>query len=417
MPTSRYVPRIADGRLAGLLAELPAVMVTGPRAAGKTTSARRVAGDILRLDDPAVAAAVAADPDVALRRAHEPVLLDEWQEVPAVLGAVKRAVDDDPRPGRFLLTGSVEADFTTRQWPGTGRVVRLVLHGLTEREITRSIDQPGLLDLLLSPDISRLSIAGTPPSLDDYVDLALRSGFPEAALNLSAPARLAWLDAYVDHVVTRDVLAAGEQRDPVRLRRYLEVLGLSTAGLPSEGTLYQAADINQRTADAYDRILTALYLIDLVPAWSTNRLNRLTKRAKRYLTDPAFALAAARVDERSVLRDGDLLGRMLDTFVVAQLRPEVALLHPRARLHHLRSRDGQEVDVVIDLGGGQVIAIEIKASSAPTVRDARHLVWFRDHLGQGFRAGVVFHTGPMPFELGDRIWALPICALWAAQAE
>ncbi len=391
-------------------------MVTGPRAAGKTTSARRVAGDVLRLDDPAVAAAVAADPDVALRRAHEPVLLDEWQEVPAVLGAVKRAVDDDPRPGRFLLTGSVEADFTTRQWPGTGRVVRLVLHGLTEREITRSIDQPGLLDLLLGPDISRLSIAGTPPSLDDYVDLALRSGFPEAALNLSAPARLAWLDAYVDHVVTRDVLAAGKQRDPVRLRRYLEVLGLATAGLPGEGTLYQAADINQRTADAYDRILTALYLIDLVPAWSTNRLNRLTKRAKRYLADPAFALAAARVDERSVLRDGDLLGGMLDTFVVAQLRPEVTLLHPRARLHHLRSRDGQEVDVVIDLGGGQAIAIEIRASSAPTVRDARHLVWLRDHLGQGFRAGVVFHTGPMPFELGDRIWALPICALWAARA-
>ncbi len=98
MATSRYVPRIADGRLASLLAGLPVVMVTGPRAAGKTTSARRIANDILRLDDPAVATAVAANPDAALRRAQEPVLLDEWQEVPEILGAVKRAVDDDPRP-------------------------------------------------------------------------------------------------------------------------------------------------------------------------------------------------------------------------------------------------------------------------------------------------------------------------------
>ncbi|WP_239405766.1 ATP-binding protein [Frankia sp. Cj3] len=415
MATSRYVPRIADGRLASLLAGLPAVMVTGPRAAGKTTSARRIANDILRLDDPAVATAVAANPDAALRRAREPVLLDEWQEVPEILGAVKRAVDDDPRPGRFLLTGSVEADFTTRQWPGTGRVVRLVLHGLTQREIARSVDQPGLLDLLLNSDISQLGISGPPPSLDDYVDQALRSGFPEAALNLSASGRLVWLDSYIDHVVNRDVLAAGEQRDPVRLRRYLEVLGLSTAGLPAESTVYQAAGINQRTAGAYDRILAALYLTELVPAWATNRLNRLTKRAKRYLTDPALALAAARVDERSVLRDGDLLGRLIDTFVVAQLRPEVTLLHPHARLHHIRSRDGQEVDVVIDLGGGEVIGIEIKASSAPTARDARHLMWLRDQLGPDFRAGVVFHTGPIPFDLDDRIWALPICALWAGR--
>ncbi|EFC81842.1 ATP-binding protein [Parafrankia sp. EUN1f] len=417
MATSGYVPRIADGPLANLLAELPAVMVTGPRAAGKTTSARRIASDVLRLDDPAVAAAVAANPDAALRRAHEPVLLDEWQEVPEVLGAVKRAVDEDPRPGRFLLTGSVEAEFTTRQWPGTGRVVRLVLHGLTEREIAGAVDQPSLIELLLTSDISRLNVAGPPPSLDDYVDLALRSGFPQAALNLSTRGRLAWLDAYVDHVVTRDVVAAGEQRDPVRLRRYLEVLGLSTAGLPADDTLCQAAEINQRTADAYDRILAALYLLDLVPAWSTNRLHRLTKRAKRYLTDPALALAAARVDERSVLRDGDLLGRILDTFVVAQLRPEVTLLHPRARLHHIRSRDGQEADLVIDLGRGQVIAMEIKASSAPSARDARHLAWLRDQLGADFRAGVVFHTGPLPFDLGDRIWALPISALWAARVS
>ena len=120
MVLSRYVPRLADARLRELLGGLPAVMVTGPRAAGKTTSARRLAASVLRLDDPGVAAVVVADPDAALRRLPEPILIDEWQEVPQVLGAVKRAVDDEPRPGRFVLTGSVQADLTASMWPGTG---------------------------------------------------------------------------------------------------------------------------------------------------------------------------------------------------------------------------------------------------------------------------------------------------------
>jgi len=160
------------------------------------------------LDEPAVAAAVAADPDAALRRAVEPVLLDEWQEVPEILGAVKRAVDDDPRPGRFLLTGSVEAALTQRMWPGTGRIVRFVLHGLTEREVTGA-GTPGLIHAALDGDLDRLRLPPEVPDIDGYGERALRSGFPEAALRLGPNGRQAWLAAYLEHVVTRDVQAAG----------------------------------------------------------------------------------------------------------------------------------------------------------------------------------------------------------------
>ena len=388
-------------------------MVTGPRAAGKTTTARRLASGVLRLDDPALAAVVAADPDAALRRMAEPVLIDEWQEVPHVLGAVKRAVDDNPRPGRFLLTGSVEADLTAGMWPGTGRVVRVVLHGLTRREIAGTATTPGLLDTALRGELDAVRVPATPPGIDDYVTLAASSGFPEPALRLRPAARWAWLDSYLDHVVTRDVAAAGQTRDPVRLRRYLEALGLSTAGMPTVATLSAAAGIDQRTVEAYDRLLTNLFLVDSVPAWMSNRLSRLVKRRKRYVTDPALALAAARIDADDVLRDADLLGRLLDTFVAAQLRPEIDLLRPRAQLHHLRTEAGrQEIDLVIDIGRGRVIAIEIKAGTAPSSRDSRHLCWLRDELGDAFVRGILFHTGPHQFDIAERIWAVPIAALW-----
>jgi predicted AAA+ superfamily ATPase len=409
-----YVRRLAENRLGELLADLPAVMVTGPRAAGKTTTARRLAAGVLRLDDPALAAVVAADPDAALRREPEPILIDEWQEVPQVLGAVKRAVDDDPRPGRFLLTGSVEADLTRGMWPGTGRVVRVVLHGLTRREIAGAATAPSLIDTAICGQLDAVRVPPERLTIDDYVRLAAESGFPEPALRLRATTRWAWLDSYLDHLVTRDVTAAGQTRNPARLRHYLEILGLTTASLPTDATLSDTASIDRRTAEAYDQLLTNLFVIDSVPAWVSNRLTRLAKRRKRYVADPALALTAARINTDDVLRDGDLLGRLLDTFVTAQLRPEVELLQPRARLHHLRTQAGrQEIDLIVDLGRGRVIAIEIKAGTAPSPRDTRHLAWLRDELGDAFVRGVLFHTGPHPFDIDDRIWAIPIAAIWS----
>lgn len=170
--------------------------------------------------------------------------------------------------------GKCVADLTQRVWPGTGRIVRLVLHGLTEREIVGAADLPGLLPTVIDGDLDQVHLPSDVPDIDGYIALALRSGFPEAALRLRPATRDAWLDAYLDHVVFRDVRAAGQVRDPVRLRRYLEVLGLFTAGLLTEATLYQAADIDRRTADAYDRLLESLYLLDRLPAWSSNRLTR-----------------------------------------------------------------------------------------------------------------------------------------------
>ena len=409
-----YVTRLLDALVAEVMADHPAVLVVGPRASGKTTTARRHARSVIRLDRPAEASAVRADPDVALAEGPFPLLLDEWQVVPEVLGAVKRAVDDDPRPGRFIITGSSQADLTAPGWPGTGRVVRIPMFGLVEREIAGTTAGPSIIDRLAAGEGHGLPVPADVPDLRGYVAAALRGGFPEAALSGSERARSRWLGSYVDQVVTRDLAQVGQIRDPVRLRRYLHAVAANTAGVVVHKTLFDAAGIDRSTATRFDTLLQQVFVTDLVPAYSSNRLNRLVRLPKRYLVDPALMRPLLGVDERAALRDGDVLGRLIDTFVVAQLRADQAMSTLDPRLYHLRDTNGRhEVDLVIELVDGRVIAIEIKADAAPGADAARHLIWLEESLGDRFAAGVVFHTGPRRIPYTTTIVGLPIATLWA----
>jgi len=407
-----YLPRLVDPLLDELLAELPALHVTGPRATGKTTTAARRAATIVRLDREAEAVAVRADPDAALRGLREPILIDEWQAVPGVLGAVKRAVDADARPGRFLITGSVRGDLDGEMWPGTGRLTMVPMYGMTVREqASVGLGSPFLDRVAAAADL--VPVPGT-PDLRAYVELALTSGFPEPALRLSDRARRAWLESYVDDVLTRDADQVDGGRDPARLRRYLEAYAVNTAGIVDERTLLEAAGINRRTAQAYERLLANLLVVEALPAWTSNRLKRLVLMPKRHVVDPALAGTVLGLDPDLVLRSGDLLGRLLESFVVAQLRAELAVTAGRPRLYHVRQQQGRiEVDLLAELAGGRLIAIEVKADAAPSTDAARHLATVRDRYLDRFVAGIVLHTGPRVYRLGDRLLAAPISVLWS----
>lgn len=411
MSQQNYLRRFVDDFLDETMPHLPAFMITGPRASGKTTTALERAASVVRLDEPAVADIFRDELDRYLTRLDAPILIDEWQYVPESLGAVKRAVDTDTGSGRFLITGSVRARHMQNTWPGTGRFTPVKMYGLTQAERTGHLDAVSFIDHIFAGDLPNKTFDSA-PSTRDYLNLAAQGGFPESAV--LPPALLSrWHEGYIDELITRDVAELAEIKQPRQMLDVLKAAALNTAGLPQTTTLMEASGASRYVAEKYLSLLEELFIIDQVPAWQKNRLTRMVKTPKLHMVDTGLAMWLTETSPEAVEFDSGLRGRILESFVLAQLRPLMALSSQSVRALHFRDTNGdREIDLILESRGGVTVGIEVKASRRVSRRDARHLEWFRDRMGTSFKAGVIFHTGDYAGEIAERIWLLPICAIW-----
>ena len=421
---SRYIPRVVDQELDALLPQLPAISLEGPKAVGKTETARRRAGTIHQLDDPAQHAIVAADPARVLSGVP-PVLIDEWQRAPSVWDVVRRAVDHGSPPARFLLTGSASPAAAPTH-SGAGRIVTVRMRPLSLAE--RGLDSPGvsLKDLL---EGTRPEVTGrTSVRLDDYVDEIVRSGFPGMRAYHGRALR-AQLDGYVDRIIDRDFEEQGlAVRRPETLRRWLAAYAAATSTTASLEAIRDAATGGQQDKPSrsathpWRDVLERLWILDPVPAWlpTQNYLNRLAQLPKHHLADPALAAAILRFDADALLkgiepgprmpRSGLWLGRLFESLVTLSLR--VYAQAAEAQLRHLRLHGGsREVDVIIERGDRRVIAVEVKLSRTVDDADVTHLLWLRDKIGADLLDAVVINSGPEAYRRRDGIAVIPAALL------
>lgn len=403
-----YLPRHLDERLARLMQVHPACLVEGIRGVGKTSSAQRLAADALRLDHPPTAQRVAADPDAAFRPLRSPVLIDEWQRVPAVWDAVRRSIDEHRTVGRFLLSGSSRTALTADVHAGAGRILPVRLRPMTISE-RRGRAPTAALAGLGQHGIDAVRGVASPFSPDEQVAAAIESGLP-GYLGMDSLDHQEALRAYLDLAVARDLTEiASAQRDTVKLRSYVRAYGATVGTTADHAAIHHAAGVSKATGESYHDLLVRLGLVEELPGWSHNRLKRLTRRPKRHFVDPALA-AADHHDTAAVLEQRrDRLGQLFESAAVCQIRATADALGLGWHFGHLRSAGGDhEIDLIADLPDGGVIAVEAKLSHAVSPADARHLVKLEERLGDSFRAGLVVHPGDTAFRLSERIAAVPL---------
>lgn len=421
---SNYTRRIVDVELDELLTALPALALEGPKGVGKTATAERRSTTTFRLDARAQRELAQADPAILLD-SDPPVLLDEWQYVPAVWDAVRRWVDEDATPSRFILTGSA-APAQAPTHSGAGRIVTVRMRplALSERGMT---DPTVSLQALLTGE--RREIGGdTTVRLPEYAREIVASGFP-GLRHLSGRALRAQLDGYIARIVDRDFLEQGHPvRKPETLRRWMAAYAAATATATSLEKIRDAAAAGDGdtptkvTVMAYREVLQRLWIVDPVPGWlpTRNHLTRLTQASKHHLADPALAARLLGVDEEALLsgatggatspRDGTLLGQLFESLVTLSVR--VYAQASEAVVRHLRTREGrQEIDLIVERSDQRVVAIEMKLSSSVSDDDVRHLLWLQEQIGGDLLDAVVVTTGSHAYRRRDGIAVVPAALL------
>jgi uncharacterized protein len=406
-----YYARKVRPKIAEALSDTRVVLISGPRQAGKTTLAREfIAEDrpYITLDDTGTLAAARSDP-IGFVRGLDKAIIDEVQRAPELMLALKESVDIDNRPGRFLLTGSANlATVPAIADSLAGRMAVISLLPLAQAEIAGA---PGkFLDVLFS---GKSIAAGGPYQIgEDLIEIVLKGGYPEVLRRPSPSRRQAWLDDYVSLILDRDVRDVANIDQLERLPRLLQVLAEHTGQLTNNSSFGAALSLSSVTAQKYVGILERLYLLRLLPPWSANSLSRLIKTPKMHFLDSGL-LAAVRDDDKDRLqRDRSRFGALLETFVVSEIMKIAAWTDLRLTFSHYRTKDQDEVDLVIEDRRGRMVGIEVKASATARSSDVKGLRQLQAAIGDRFLRGIVLydHDRITPFD--ERIVAMPISTLW-----
>ena len=406
-------PRFVERRIREALADTRVVLICGPRQSGKTTLARRIAGDIIpfvTLDDAIALDAASADP-VGFVRGLDRAVIDEVQRAPGLILAIKNTVDADPRPGRFLLTGSADLMTLPRVADSlAGRMEIIRLLPLAQAELRGGTARSSFIDRAFAGEVRMptATVVG-----DELVETVLAGGYPEALTRSGCRRRRDWHLDYIEAIMQRDVRDIARIGQLATMPRLLRVLAEYSGQLVNYSGFGVPLGMNHVTTRKYAGIFENLFLLSTLQPWYTNTLKRLTRSPKLHFLDSGLLAALRGVTPDRLRRDRTPLGPLLETFVLGELFKLAGWAEDRYSFSHFRDKERNEVDIVIEDGAGRIVGVEVKASATVTSGDFSGLRRLAGAVGGRFVLGLVLHDGERPVPFGERMIAMPVSALWS----
>jgi predicted AAA+ superfamily ATPase len=400
------------------MAESPVTLLEGPRSVGKSTLLREVVaacgGHLLDLDDLTTREAVAAQPSLFVS-GTQPVCIDEYQKVPQVLDAIKAELNTDTRPGRFILAGSARHDSLPKAAESlTGRLTRVPVFPLSQGELTDAHED--FLERVLVDPSAVVTATLSTTSRSDYISKICKGGFPLSLAAPTAAARQRWIDDYVKLTLERDVRELSRLRQGRMLSSLLGRLAGQTAQVLNIDRAAGQIGLPPRTADSYTRLLEKVFLVYRLDAWGKTLTARSSALPKIHILDSGIAARLLRLTESklatlnaTVLTE---LGHLIETFAVGELLKQASWSDNVSGVGHWRTRDGDEVDLVVERDDGSVIGFEVKSGNRVGGDEFKGLRKLREATGDSFIAGFAVYLGERSYTHEDRLHVVPLDRLW-----
>ena len=402
--------RFARRRVEEALADTPVALIVGPRRAGKTTLVRSMgeAGRrYITLDDQTALDAARADPTGFIRSLDRAVV-DEIQRAPDLLLAIKKTVDEDYRPGRFLLTGSANVLTLPRVADSlAGRMETIRMLPLSRSEILGRA--PTFLERLFSGE---LKFDGQAVLDDDLVRMALMGGFPEAISRTSERRRQDWARSYLTSVLTRDLKDIAEIEKLTELPKFVRLLAEHSGQLVNYSQFGASVDVSYKTGQRYVGLLEQVFLVTTLQPWHTNALKRIVKTPKLHFLNSGLLAAARGLTFDRVTANRSAFGSLLESFVFAEILKLMTASDLRLTPYHFRDQQMREVDIVLERDDGKIVGIEVKASATVKSSDFSGLRSLAEACKERFAYGVVLYDSADHIPFGERLAAAPLSSLW-----
>lgn len=402
--------RFVERRAKEALSDTPVVLIVGPRRAGKTTLVREMgetARTYITLDDQTVLEAAQSDP-AGFIRGLDRATIDEIQRVPDLLLAIKKTVDEDYRPGRFLLTGSANVLTLPRIADSlAGRMETIHMLPLARAEVEGRT--PTFLEQLFEGTLEgqRSATIG-----DDLVRLVLEGGFPEAISRENERRRQDWARSYLTSILTRDLRDIADIEKLTELPKFVRLLAEHSSQLVNYSQFGASINVSHKTGQRYVGLLEQVFLIATVQPWFTNALKRIVKTPKLHFLDSCLLASARGLTFERVKADRGTFGSLLESFVFSEVLKLMTASDLRLTPHHFRDRDMREVDIVLERDDGMIVGIEVKASATVKAGDFGGLRALAEACGNRFAFGVVLYDSTDVVPFGEQLAAAPLSCLW-----